>query len=87
MRRMTTDLSPRELEVLGLLARGIDPASMSRRLHLSRDTIKSHLHRARVKLGAVGEPSTGLVAAALRAGVLDYDEGTRELVLALPARH
>jgi DNA-binding NarL/FixJ family response regulator len=44
------ELTPRELEVLGLLARGVDNPHIARTLHLSQHTVKNHVSSILVKL-------------------------------------
>jgi DNA-binding NarL/FixJ family response regulator len=44
------ELTPRELEVLGLLARGVDNPRIARTLHLSQHTVKNHVSSILVKL-------------------------------------
>jgi DNA-binding NarL/FixJ family response regulator len=45
------DLTPREVEVLRLLARGLDPAEIASELVISRKTVGSHLQSVMAKLG------------------------------------
>ena len=44
-------LTPRELEVLSLLAHGLSNAELAGRLHLSEATVKTHVARILAKLG------------------------------------
>ena len=50
--RRTRQLSPREREVLGLLARGLTGEQIADRLVLSPETVRTHIRNAREKLGA-----------------------------------
>jgi PAS domain S-box-containing protein len=50
--RRTRTLSPREREVLGLLARGLTGEQIANRLVLSPETVRTHIRNAREKLGA-----------------------------------
>jgi DNA-binding CsgD family transcriptional regulator len=50
--RRTRSLSPREREVLGLLARGLTGEQIAERLVLSPETVRTHIRNAREKLGA-----------------------------------
>jgi PAS domain S-box-containing protein len=45
-------LSPREREILGMLARGLTGEQIAERLVLSPETIRTHIRNAREKLGA-----------------------------------
>ena len=51
-RRRSRTLSPREREVLGLLARGLTGEQIAERLVLSPETVRTHIRNAREKLGA-----------------------------------
>ena len=45
-----SELTPRELEVLELLAAGMDNPDIARTLHLSQHTVKNHVSSILVKL-------------------------------------
>jgi DNA-binding NarL/FixJ family response regulator len=45
------DLTPREMEVLSLLARGLDPTEIANELVISPKTVASHLQSVMAKLG------------------------------------
>ncbi|GAA3043738.1 response regulator [Actinokineospora globicatena] len=61
-------LSAREAEVLGLVAEGLSNLAISRRLHLSQATVKSHLVHVYAKLGV--DSRTAAVAAATARGLI-----------------
>ena len=66
--RVPDDLSPRELEVWRLLARGRSNAEMAAELFLSATTVKSHVTRL---LGKLGVPNrVGAVVLAYETGLV-----------------
>lgn len=62
-------LSQRELEVLQLMADGLENEEISSRLFISRETVKSHVRRVLRKLRA--RSRTHAVALALRSSLID----------------
>jgi len=64
-------LSRRELEVVWELALGRRAPEIAARLHISRNTVRSHIRNAMVKTGARSQAH--LVAIALVGRLLDHD--------------
>ena len=61
--------SPRELEVIRLVAEGLTDRLIGLRMHISHETVRTNLKRAQEKLGVSGRAA--LVAAALRLGLIE----------------
>jgi DNA-binding NarL/FixJ family response regulator len=61
-------LTPRELEVLRLLAQGHSNKEIARRLHLAGETVKFHLRHILAKLGV--QSRTQAVLVAMRLGIV-----------------
>jgi DNA-binding CsgD family transcriptional regulator len=57
------ELSPRELEVLGLVAAGLDNEAIAARLYLSVRTVERHLSNIYAKLGVSGKAARAAAAA------------------------
>jgi DNA-binding NarL/FixJ family response regulator len=68
VREPASDLSARELEVIGLVADGLSNRDIARRLFVSEATVKSHLVHVFTKLGVASR--TAAVAAARERGLL-----------------
>ena len=67
-RPQQTTLSAREVEVLGLVAKGLTNADVGRALHISEATVKTHLLRAFSKLDV--SDRTAAVTTAMARGLL-----------------
>jgi len=65
--------SPREKEVLGLLAEGLGVAAISRKLYISESTAKTHISKLYEKLGAANRAQA--IMSALRLGLIRQDHG------------
>jgi DNA-binding NarL/FixJ family response regulator len=63
-----TELTTRELQVLGLLAEGLSHEQIGRRLEIGSETVRTHARKAADRLGA--RTRTQAVAEAIRAGLL-----------------
>ena len=64
-------LSPREAEVLGLLADGLGVAAIARQLFVSESTAKTHISKIYEKLGAANRAQA--ISIAMRSGLLTSD--------------
>jgi two-component system nitrate/nitrite response regulator NarL len=63
------DLTPRESEVLHMIAEGMSAPAIARRIHLSPTTVKTHLHTLYEKLGVSDRAAA--VAEGMRRGLLE----------------
>ena len=70
--RLFLELTPREEEILALLAEGCSNAEVARRLVLSVGTVKTHVHRILTKTGASGRLAAAMLYRQRLAG-----EGTK----------
>jgi DNA-binding NarL/FixJ family response regulator len=61
-------LTPREAEVLGLVAHGLSNAAIARRLYIGEATVKTHLLKVFAKLGV--DDRTAAVTVAMQRGIL-----------------
>lgn len=69
-RGIGSDLSPRELEVLNLLATGATNRSIADELFVSVNTVRNHVQQVLTKLGAHSKLEA--VATAVREGIISY---------------
>lgn len=67
--KLLAEFTPRELEVLHLLAEGLDTAGMSKRLGIAHHTVEWHVRHVIEKLGAHSKLQA--VIAAARRGLID----------------
>lgn len=65
-REMTALLTPREMEMVRLVAQGLRTEEMSSRLDISEGTVKTHLHRVYRKLKVNNRVALTLYAQALK---------------------
>ncbi|HET7668076.1 MAG TPA: response regulator transcription factor, partial [Mycobacterium sp.] len=65
-------LSPRELEVLQLLAEGFGVADIARQLYFSESTAKTHISKIYEKLGAANRAQA--IMRAIKSGLLADDD-------------
>jgi DNA-binding NarL/FixJ family response regulator len=68
-RQAIARLSPREMEVLQLLARGLDSEGIAEQLHISRGTERNHMASILRKLGVHSQLQA--LVFALRRGVVE----------------
>jgi PAS domain S-box-containing protein len=61
------ELSERELEIVRLVAMGLSGPEIAEQLHISHNTVRTHIHNAMIKTGA--RSRAHLVAKALGAGI------------------
>ena len=71
-RGLGADLTPRELEVLGLIASGLVNKQIAQRLGLSLNTVRNHAQNILYKLQAHSKLEA--VATAVREGVIGYPD-------------
>ena len=69
---IAADLSDREMEVLRLLARGLNNADIARRLYLSEGTVRNYVSAILAKLDVSDRTQAAVLA--LRHGLVDADE-------------
>ncbi|MDP5182109.1 LuxR C-terminal-related transcriptional regulator [Blastococcus sp. BMG 814] len=70
MRRPAETLSPREVELLQLVAEGLSNQQISEQLFLSQATVKSHLVHVYAKLGVDWRTAAVATATATARGLL-----------------
>jgi DNA-binding CsgD family transcriptional regulator len=68
------DLTPREAEILALLARGLSNKEMAQRLSVSARTVSSHVEHAYAKIGVSTRGAAAMFA--MRHGLVDSRAGT-----------
>jgi DNA-binding NarL/FixJ family response regulator len=69
-------LTPREMDVLRLLAQGQSNKEIARALHLVEDTVKDHVRHILAKLGV--QSRTQAVLAAMRLGMVSPPSSAKE---------
>lgn len=70
--RAASLLTPREIEILHLVAQGVSTAEIAERLEISRHTVRNHVQRSLEQLGAHSKGEA--VAKAIRAGLIQLVE-------------
>jgi DNA-binding NarL/FixJ family response regulator len=71
-------LSPREREVLAALSLGLDNRMIAQRLHITHDTVKSHVKSILRKLHARDRTHAVAISLGMAAGVDPHDSRTRD---------
>jgi DNA-binding NarL/FixJ family response regulator len=71
-RSSRNEISPRELEVLNCLLKGLSNKEISLALHMARSTVKHHLERIFTKLGA--KDRTQAVTTAVQRGIVRLED-------------
>jgi DNA-binding NarL/FixJ family response regulator len=72
--QIVDDLSPRETEILRLVASGIESETIAELLNLSPKTVRNHHYAIKAKIGARNDAH--LVWLAARAGLVQIDAAT-----------
>ena len=80
---MTDALTPREIEILALIAEGLTNEEIGRRLVIARGTVKAHSHNIYHKLGVTTRTQALLKAGEI--GLLDAPPITSESAPRRPA--
>jgi DNA-binding NarL/FixJ family response regulator len=68
LQRLTRLLTPREMEIVRLVAEGLRNKEIGDRLTITEGTVKIHLHNIYEKLGVTGRPQ--LILFATRGGII-----------------
>lgn len=72
-------LSPREVQIVRMMARGMTGAQMAVRLGISPQTIKNHITAVYRKMAMTGEKRIQVVRIAFRSGTADLEESYRDM--------
>jgi DNA-binding NarL/FixJ family response regulator len=74
--RLTASLTPREREILGLMAEGMDNRALAHHLHIEYSTVRSHVRKVLLKLGARSQLEA--VAKATESGIVPFAGSHKE---------